>query len=74
MAAGAVVLRRHHARHTVQRFAHGGGAGFGEFFAAHYVARAGMFEHVYLTAFRQPVTDHGDVFFFFCGCGSLASV
>ena len=63
MAAGAVVLRRHHARHPVQRFAHGGGAGFGEFFAAHHVARTGMFEHVYLAAFRQPVTDHGDVFF-----------
>ncbi|CVF86358.1 Uncharacterised protein [Serratia marcescens] len=64
MAAGAVVLRRHYARHAVQRFTHGGGAGFDEVFAAHYVACTGMFEHVDLAAFRQPVADHGDVLFF----------
>ena len=63
MAAGAVIFRSNHARHAIQRFSQGGGAGFGKLFSAHHVTRAGMFEYVNLTAFSQPVTDHGDVLF-----------
>ena len=59
MAAGAVVFRGVDAGDTVQRFAHGRRAGFGEIIPADNVTRAGMFEHVVFPGFTQPVADYG---------------
>ena len=69
MAAGAVVFRRADARDAVKYLTHGGCAGFGEILTADHVTRASMFKYVVFTRITQPVADHGQGIFFWCGRG-----
>lgn len=69
MAAGAVVFRRADAVDAVKYLTHGGCAGFGEILTADHVTRASMFKYVVFTRITQPVADHGQGIFFWCGRG-----